>query len=178
MKIVKYILSIFFCNLYRLFRFIPNNDPIMGCMLPFARQDKWWNSALFAFITMFSFDLITGMVGIWTLVTALTYAGLGILFHQIYKKKKKINLKTYLGSGIIAVLIFDFITGPIFSSWMFQMSFEAALIGQIPFTLLHLASVSAFIVILTPLLDVHLVNSKQLEDNKVWNKLLSFAGQA
>jgi len=175
MKIVKYILSILFCNLYRLLRFIPNNDPIMGCMLPFSRQDKWWSAGLFAFITMVSFDLLTGMVGDWTWITALTYAGLGILFHQIYKNKKKINLKTYLGSGILGVLIFDFITGPVMSSWMFQMSFETAFIGQIPFTLLHLASVSAFIVILTPLLDVHLVNSKQLEDSKVWNKLLNFA---
>jgi multisubunit Na+/H+ antiporter MnhG subunit len=144
-------------------------------MLPFARQDKWWNAALFSFITMVSFDLLTGMVGIWTLVTALTYAGLGILFHQIYKNKKKINLKTYLGSGIIGVLIFDFITGPIMSSWMFQLPFEFALIGQIPFTLLHLVSVSVFIVILTPLLDVHLMNSSHLEDQKVWNKLLSFS---
>lgn len=175
MKLVKYFLSILFCNAFRLLRFIPNNDPIMGCMLPFARQHKWWNAALFSFITMVSFDLITGMTGIWTLVTASTYGALGILFHQIYKKKKKINLKTYLGSGIIGVLIFDFITGPIMSSWMFQMPFEVAFIGQIPFTLLHLASVSAFVLILTPLLDVHLMNSKQLEDHKVWNKVLNFA---
>ncbi|PIN98885.1 MAG: hypothetical protein COT90_02190 [Candidatus Diapherotrites archaeon CG10_big_fil_rev_8_21_14_0_10_31_34] len=174
MKIVKYFLSILFCNAFRLLKFIPNNDPIMGCLLPYSRQDKWWASALFAFITMVSFDLITGMVGIWTLVTALTYAGLGILFHQIYKNKKKINLKTYLGSGILGVLIFDFITGPIMSSWMFQMPFETAFIGQIPFTLLHLASVGIFIIILTPLLDLHLINSKQMEDHKVWQKVLTF----
>jgi len=171
MKIVKYALSILFCNAFRFLRFIPNNDPIMGCMLPYAKQDKWWAAALFAFITMASFDALTGMVGIWTVVTASTYGALGILFHFIYKKVKKINLKTYLGSGVLGVLIFDFITGPIMSSWLFQMPFEAAFIGQIPFTLLHLATVSGFIIILTPLLDKHIINSEHLEDSKVWNKV-------
>jgi len=175
MKLVKYFLSILFCNAFRLLRFVPNNDPIMGCMLPFARQDKWWTAGLFSFLTMVSFDLITGMIGDWTLITAVTYGGLGILFHQLYKNKKKINLRTYLASGVLGVLIFDFITGPIMYSWMFQMPFETALIGQIPFTLLHLASVSIFIVILVPFLDVHLMNSPLLEDHKIWNKLLSFS---
>jgi hypothetical protein len=55
--------------------------------------------------------------------------------------------------GVVGVLIFDFITGPILSSAMFRMSFAQALIGQIPFTLKHLVSVSAYTVVVSPVLD-------------------------
>ena len=146
----------------------------MGCLLPYARQDKWWHAALFAFLTMVSFDLLTGMVGIWTLATALTYAGLGMLFHFYYKRKKQVGLKVYLGSGIAGVLIYDFVTGPILSSLMFGMTFTEAFFGQIPFTLMHLVSVSAFIIILTPVLDRHLIGSPYLKDSRVWQYLKSF----
>jgi len=171
MGILKFLLTLAFCNAYRMLRIIPNNDPIMGVLLPYAKQQKWWVAPLFAFLTMASFDIVTFKVGIWTFVTSSTYAGLGILFHFCYRRLKKVGLKEYLGSGVVGVLIFDFITGPIMSSWLFHIPFSAALIGQIPFTLLHLASVSAFILILTPLLDTHVVNSASLEDAALYNSL-------
>jgi len=175
MKIAKYALSILFCNAYRLLRFIPNNDPIMGCMLPFSKQGKWWQGALFAFLTMASFDLITMKAGVWTIVTAGTYAALGLMFYFAYKKIKQVKLKHYLASGVIGVLIFDFITGPIMSSWLFKISFEAAFIGQIPFTVMHLLTATGFILIITPLLDRAIISNPALEDNAVLNKLKIFA---
>lgn len=171
MKLVKYLLSMLFCNAYRLLRIIPNNDPIMGFMLPFSRQDKWWQGSLFALITMISFDVITMRLGLWTITTALTYASLGLLFHLIYKKVGKVKLKHYLGSGVLGVLIFDFVTGVVFGPAMFGMSFLQALIGQIPFTLMHLITVSAFILIVTPVLDRAIVNNPVLEDSAVLNKI-------
>ncbi len=171
MKIIKYALSILFCNAYRLLRFIPNNDPIMGVMLPYARQDKWWHAMVFAFLTMASFDFIVMRVGIWTWVTALTYASLGLLFHFVYKRMKKVRLRHYLGSGAIGVLIFDFVTGVLFGPMMFGMSFTQALVGQIPFTIMHLVTVSGFIMILTPLLDRAVIGNPALEDSVVLNKL-------
>lgn len=171
MKLIKYVLSILFCNAYRLLRIIPNNDPIMGVMLPFSRQDRWWQGALFALVTMISFDFITMKVGVWTAVTALTYAGLGLLFHFVYKRVGKVKLKHYLGSGVVGVLIFDFVTGILFGPAMFGMSFAQAFIGQIPFTVMHLLTVSGFILILTPLLDRAVISNPALEDTAVLNKL-------
>ena len=175
MKLAKYALSILFCNAYRLLRFIPNNDPIMGCMLPFARRDKAWKAALFAFITMASFDFITMKAGAWTIVTAGTYALLALVFGLIYNRMKTVKLRHYLGSGISGVLIFDFITGPIMSSYLFKIPFSVAFVGQIPFTILHLLTVSGFILILTPILDKLVVANPQLEDSKVLNKFRFFA---
>jgi len=171
MKLLKYALSILFCNGYRFLRFIPNNDPIMGCMLPFSRQDKWWQGALFAFLTMFSFDIITGKLGIWTVVTSITYAGLGLLFYFSYKRIKKVKLKHYLGSGIVGVLIFDFVTGILFGPAMFGISYAQAFIGQIPFTVMHLLTVTGFVLILTPVFDRAVVSNPALEDNLVLNRL-------
>ncbi len=171
MKLVKYALSIVFCNAYRLLRIIPNNDPIMGCMLPFSRQDKWWQGALFALLTMVSFDFITMRVGIWTAVTALTYASLGLLFHFAYKRIGKVKLKHYLGSGVVGVLIFDFVTGVLFGPAIFGVGFLQAFIGQIPFTVMHLVTVTGFILILTPLLDRAIISNPVLEDASVLNRL-------
>ena len=171
MKLIKYVLSILFCNAYRLLRIIPNNDPIMGVMLPFSRQDRWWQGALFALVTMISFDFITMKVGMWTAVTACTYAGLGLLFLLVYKRVGKVKLKHYLGSGVVGVLIFDFVTGVLFGPVMFGMSFVQAFIGQIPFTVMHLLTVSGFILILTPLLDRAVISNPVLEDTAVLNRL-------
>ncbi|MFA6419696.1 MAG: DUF6580 family putative transport protein [archaeon] len=169
--IIKFLASVFLANLVRLARFIPNNDPIMAFMLPVSKNEKAYKAFLFPFVTMVSFDIITGYIGVWTLVTALTYAGLGLFFSRYMKKrienKKNIGLKNYLGCGVLGVLIFDFVTGVLATPFMFGMSFEQAFVGQIPFTLLHLASVSAFIVVLVPILDRHVLENSHLDDVKV-----------
>ena len=165
--IVKFLIGILLSNIIRFARFIPNNDPIMAIMLPYAKSDKKYKAVLFPFITMVSFDLITGMLGVWTIVTALTYAGLGLLFTQFFFKEKKISIFKYLKGGIIGVLIFDLITGVLAMPFMFGMSFEIALIGQIPFTLMHLLTVGIFIVVITPLYDKHVLENQSLTDNFV-----------
>ena len=76
-KFLKYLASLFFCNIYRLLKIFPNNDPIMGCALPFARRDKWWQAVLFPVITMISFDFITMKIGVCTFGTAAAYGFIG-----------------------------------------------------------------------------------------------------
>ena len=170
--IIKFIIGIFFANIIRLFRFIPNNDPIMAVMLPYSKQNNKWASFLFPFITMVSFDAITGYLGVWTIITSVTYGGLGLLFMHIYRKKKKVGLKTYFFSGIFGVLIFDFITGVLATPLMFGMSFEQAFLGQIPFTLMHLVTVGIFTLVITPLLDKQLMENPHLDDLYIKNFFL------
>jgi hypothetical protein len=108
-------------------------------------------------VAMVLFDILSRKVGIWTAVTAGTYGLLGLGFSFAYsalgKRGRTIGTATFLVSGVVGVLVFDFITGPILSSAMFRMSFAQALIGQIPFTLKHLVSVSAYTVVVSPVLD-------------------------
>jgi len=137
-------------------RLFPNNDPIMAVMLPCAKRGR---AAAFAFpmVAMVLFDILSRKVGIWTAVTAGTYGLLGLGFSFVYsalgKRGRRIGPATFLVSGVVGVLVFDFITGPILSSTMFRMSFAQAFVGQIPFTLKHLASVSATTLVVSPSLD-------------------------
>lgn len=170
---VKFILSIFVSNMIRLFSFIPNNDPIMALMLPYAKQKNRFAGFLFPFITMFSFDAITGHLGLLTLITATTYGVLGLFFVFIFKNRK-IGIKSYLLSGAFGVLVFDFITGCIAFPIFFSMPFEQAIVGQIPFTLIHLVTVSAFVLVITPLVDKHIFENKSLNDVNVKQAISKF----
>lgn len=173
----KVIFAGILCNLYRLLRFIPNNDPVMGAMLPFSKKSPWVSGA-FAALTMASFDLITGTLGIWTIVTSITYGLLGVAFGFAYGRMKRVGMREYLASGIIGVIAFDFITGPVASSFFFKIGFWEALLGQVPFTLLHLLSVTFFVALLVPLLDRTIIENRALEDGYIGEKLgLSASGQ-
>ncbi|MCX6801660.1 MAG: hypothetical protein NT067_00955 [Candidatus Diapherotrites archaeon] len=149
----KFAFGLIFSNLYRLLKVFPNNDPLMGFALPFARKGKWWHAMIFPIVAMVSFDFISGAVGIWTVGTSLTYGLVGFLFYKYCKGKKKIGLKTYAGASVLGVLFFDFITGAVMSPFMFGMTFEAAFIGQIPFTAMHLFSATFYTLLLAPVLD-------------------------
>lgn len=167
-KSLRYLGSLIFCNVYRLLRIFPNNDPILGCALPFARRDKWWQAALFPIIAMVSFDLLTMRMGVWTIGTSLTYGLIGLVFYKYFKGKKKVGLKTYAKGSIAGVLLFDAITGPVMSSFLFGVPFMVSVIGQIPFTLMHLVSgvclTLAFAPVLDPMLraDLHQCTTRNL----------------
>jgi len=164
----KLALSVLIANAIRLLRVIPNNDPIMSMALPFSRRGSALTSFVFPLITMVSFDLVTGLVGPWTLVTGLTYGLIGLSFHYYLKDKDKVGIKRYLGCGALGVLAFDFVTGVLATPLLFGMTFEAAFMGQIPFTLMHLLTTSCFILIVTPLLDKQVLLNERLNDNRVW----------
>ena len=116
---------------------------------------------------MASFDFITNSVGSWTVVTSITYGAIGIFFYYFLKDRKNTRIKTYLGCGILGVLVFDFITGVLASPFLFGITFEAAFIGQIPFTIIHLITTSAFIIVITPLLDKQVLLNVKFDDSKV-----------
>ena len=152
-KALKYLAGLAFCNFYRILKVFPNNDPVMGFALPFARQGKWWHAILFPMLAMISFDFIVGRVGVWTVGTALAYGFVGLLAHSYFKGKSRVGFGGYAKGSIMGVLVFDFVTGPVMSSLMFGMPFAMAFAGQIPFTLMHLASATALVLVLAPVLD-------------------------
>jgi len=137
-------------------RFFPNNDPILAVMMPCAKRGRV-AAAAFPIAAMALFDVLSQRVGVWTAVTAGTYGILGLAFAHVYRvlanRGRNVGMGTFLISGIAGVLVFDFVTGPVMSSLLFRMSFAEAFIGQIPFTLKHLASVSTYAVVVSPALD-------------------------
>ena len=168
---VKLLLSVLIANGIRLLRIIPNNDPIMSMALPFSKRSSVLVSFAFPLVTMVSFDIVTGYIGTWTLVTGITYGLIGLGFHYFLKDKTKVGMKMYLGCGVLGVLVFDFITGVLATPLMFGMTFQAAFTGQIPFTAMHLLTTCAFILVVTPLLDKQVLLSVKLDDHRVWESL-------
>lgn len=135
----------------------------MGFILPQTRSSAI-KPAIFAFSAMFIFDFLTSGIGLWTWVTAITYASIAVLFSFFFKRIKKAKISQYVSASIIGVLIFDIITGPIMSSFLFNQPLWFVILGQIPFTIYHLISATTYVVILAPVFDLDI--RKQYSDYK------------
>ena len=155
-RIVIFAVGLGVSTALRWVRFFPNNDPIMAVTLPYARRGRV-SAVLFPVAAMALFDLLSGRIGIWTLVTAGTYGLIGFGFSFLYAglaaRGRRVGRGTYLLSGAAGVLVFDFVTGPVLSSALFHLSFAQAAVGQVPFTLRHLLSVSLYAVLVSPVVD-------------------------
>jgi biotin transporter BioY len=155
-KLVLLAVSLGVTTALRFVRLFPNNDPIMAVMLSNAKRGRL-SAVAFPVVAMVLFDVLSQRVGVWTVITAATYGLLGLGFSYAYsaltKRGRSIGAAMFLVSGVAGVLVFDFVTGPIMSSALFHMSFAEAFVGQIPFTLKHLASVAAYSLVVSPALD-------------------------
>jgi hypothetical protein len=162
---LKFIAAWALCTVIRLIPFRPPNfEPILATAMPFARRMGPLVGFLFAALNMVAFDVITGKVGMWTLVTATTYGVIGALA-PLFFSRAKANVTGYIGFGIIGTLLFDGITGVLMGPLLFGGSFVTAFVGQIPFTLNHLLGVVVFSAVLSPIVDRWIVSNPRLALN-------------
>ena len=155
----------------------PNVEPIMTTTMPFSKKWGWFSGFLFGFLSILIYDIIHPMksfarFGIWTIVTAVMYGLIG-LAAGIYLKNKTNKARYYVGFAIVATLIYDFITCPVMSSFLFNSPFIVTLIAQIPFTLNHLISNTIGAALVTPLIYRWIVDNPQLDTNTIYQKLKS-----
>jgi len=162
----KYIAGAVVANLYRLLRVFPNSDPIMGFVIPAAKNEKWWKAPLFAFATMFVFDFFTSGIGVWTWITAGTYSVVA-LGAKYFLNHRKSSIASFLSAGAIGVIVFDAITGPIMSTFIFNQPIIITTLGQVPFTVMHLVSASFGILIVSPFYDTEIMNEMIAIKNSV-----------
>jgi hypothetical protein len=168
--VVKYLIGFVVCIFFRLVTRavpLPNVEPVTGTLMPFGKRAGWIAGSLFGAASIALFDLVTGKLGVWTIVTAAMFGLIGAAA-GLYLKHKKSSVGQYVGFSIVATLIYDFITGPIMSSIIFKLPFTVALIGQIPFTLWHLGGNIVFAALLSPALYKWVVDNAQLE----WSSLV------
>jgi uncharacterized membrane protein len=134
----------------------------MATVMPFSRAYGKGAGFLFAFGSMVLFDLLVGKVGIWTFITAIAYGLVG-LGATVYFKNKKNTAWNYAKYAIISTILFDAVTGFTIGPIFFGQPFVAAVIGQIPFTVLHLLGNVSFALILSPALYTFVIQNKKLE---------------
>src|ERR1035437_10198132 len=160
---LKYILGFIACLLVRLIPFrAPNIEPILTTQMPFSRAYGGIAGFAFVFFSIIIFDMMTFCLRMWTIVTAVAYGLLG-LWCVAYFKNKKGTAMDYAKFAIIGTLAYDAVTGLTVGPLLFHQTFYTALVGQIPFTILHLIGNTAFALLLSPLIYNFAIKKKKTE---------------
>ena len=151
---MKHKLSIGFITtaIFRLLKVFSNADPIMGFALTESKKGHPARAFAFPFLNIILIDFLMGFLGVWTIVTSVTYGLIGAVFVPIVRNKKS-SLVLYLSMSTVGVLAYDFITGVVMSSVMFSQPFIVSLMGQIPFTLMHVFSAGLMCCVIVPFYD-------------------------
>lgn len=139
------------CLLFRLLPFRPPNvETILASQMPIARRFGALAGFFFGALSILLFDLLTGTVGLWTLITAPAYGVLGL--GAWWYLKNRSGKKHFVYFAIAGTLFYDAATGLTVGPLFFNQPFLAALLGQIPFTMMHILGNIAFAIVLSPAL--------------------------
>jgi hypothetical protein len=165
----KFTLALILCLLVRLIPFrAPNVEPILATTMPFSKAYGALVGFSFAVLSILLYDLMTGTLGIRTFFTAGAYGILGLLAAS-YFKKNKVNIWSYVRFAIFGTLFYDVLTGLTVGPIFFHQSFFGSLIGQIPFTALHLTGNIIFASVLSPFIYNFLIKKKKKESIPIIN---------
>lgn len=163
---LKYIVGLITALGLRLIPHPPNVEPIMSAMMPFSKRWGWFSGMVFCFLSVMSFDLITGTLGAWSLVTAGTYTALGALSGLFFKNKES-SIRNYVLFSVVGTLIYDAITGIGIGMLFFNQTFSQTFIGQIPFTVNHLMGNVLFSIVISPVLYKWVLENSNFETANV-----------
>ena len=157
----KFTLALVLCLLARLFPFrAPNVEPIMAVMMPFSKAYGALIGFSFAVLSILLYDIITGTIGLQTFFTVGAYGIVGF-WAAYYFKKHQANKWNYTRFAVMGTLFFDALTGLTVGPLFFHQSFLETLVGQIPFTILHLFGNIALALILSPAIYSLLVKKRK-----------------
>lgn len=149
---LKYIIVFLGVLLIRLIPFrAPNVEPLLSAVMPLTKRFGALEGVLFAVVSIVLYDSLTAGLGIWTLVTALAYAAVAIGAH-LYFKNREASRGNFVRFSIVSVICYDVVTGFTVGPLAYGQSFSAAVMGQIPFTVLHLLGAVLFAAAVSPLL--------------------------
>ena len=168
---IKYLIGFAVCFAIRLVPLRPPNvEPVMASLMPFSKKYGYLGGFAFAFLSIALFDVFTAKVGIWTLVTALTYGVVGLSAAFFFRKRKN-SIFNYAGFAIIGTLFFDAVTltiGPLF----YGQPWIEAIVGQIQFTALHLIGNVALSILMSPFLYSWVLDNRFLDTDVFFVKFV------
>jgi len=157
---IKYILTFVSVMIIRLLPFrAPNVEPIMASVMPLGKSFGGIASFIFGSLSIVIYDSVTSGIGIWTFVTAIAYGLLGLGASYYFRNRS--GWKNYAIYAFIATIIYDAVTGLTIGPLFFHQSLTVSLIGQIPFTVLHLISNVSFAIVLSPALEAWFVKERK-----------------
>ena len=128
---------------------LANFSPLMATEFAGAKAYGPALAGLYGFLSIVMLDVIVGKVGLWTLVTALTYGAVGVWAAYFFSGRSATR-KNFVVASIVGTLFFDLVTGICMGPILFGQSFTNAFVGQVPFTIHHLAGTLFFALVLAP----------------------------
>ena len=159
----KYLIGWAFCFALRLLPYRPANlEPVMAATMPFGKVFGLFAGFVFGFLSIVLYDVATNLVGIWTLVTAMSYGLVG-LAAGLYFRNRKGSVTNYVLFAILATIAYDLVTGVLMGPVLFGGSMREAFLGQIPFTLQHLLGNVILAAVVSPLLERWVLTNERLE---------------
>lgn len=164
---IKFIVGFAVCFGIRLIPFRPPNfEPLLATQMPFAERLGGLFAFVFGFLSIFMFDVFTSGVGTWTWITASMYGVLGVLA-AIFFQHFGHGVGKYLVFSIFGTLLFDGVTGLMMGPILYGQPFTEALVGQVPFTAMHLVGNALLSVTLSPLVYYLVVENRALDISHV-----------
>lgn len=139
----------------------PNVEPVMTGLLPFGKRYGWMVGALFGGFGILLFDAAVGQVGPWSWFTAGTYVLVGAAAGWWLGRFSHVTRWHYAGFAFAATVFYDAVTAYSFGS-MLGYPLPVIVAGQIPFTLLHLASNVFGAAVLSPLIEKFVLENRSL----------------
>lgn len=131
---------------------LPNVEPTLAGAMPVSKRFGAVASFVFAFASIALYDLVTSSIGAWTYVDAFAYGAVGVA-SALYFKNHEASRLNFVGFGVAGTLAYDALTGLTVGPLAYHQPFMAALIGQIPFTLWHVAGTVVYALLLSPVLS-------------------------
>jgi uncharacterized membrane protein len=144
-----------------------NISPLMATELAGAKAYGPWVGGLYGALSMALVDVLMGKVGSWTIVTSITYGLVGVL-GAFYLRERQASRSNFIITSIVGTLFFDLITGVLMGPILFGGSFALAAIGQVPFTLRHLAGNVFFAAVLAPWFYRQIMNNPKWELRQIF----------
>jgi uncharacterized membrane protein len=126
-----------------------NVSPLMATELAGSKAYGPWVGGLYGAGSIALVDLLTGKAGSWTLITAVTYGLVGVWGAYFFKTRTG-SAKNFVIASIVGTLFFDLVTGVLMGPLLYGQPWMSAVVGQIPFTLRHLAGNIFFAIVLAP----------------------------
>ncbi|KKR70722.1 MAG: hypothetical protein UU13_C0002G0067 [Candidatus Nomurabacteria bacterium GW2011_GWB1_40_7] len=168
---LKIVTVFILCLLARLIPFrAPNIEPILAATMPASRAYGAFAGFSFAVLSILLYDIATGTLGAQTFFTAGAYGAIG-LWSANYFKKHESTPFNYVRFAIMGTLFFDAVTGLTVGPMFLHQPFMNALVGQIPFTALHLFGNIIFALILSPAIYNFMIRKRKKETVQIINPL-------
>ncbi len=157
---VKYTIAFLSVFIIRLLPFrAPNVEPMMAVIMPLGKKFNGLFLFIFGVFSIILFDLVTSGLGIWTFITAIVYGLIGYGASVYFKNRS--GWRNYAIYAIFATIVYDVLTGLTIGPLFFHQSFMVSLVGQIPFTVLHLLGNVSFAIVISPVIEKWILSEKE-----------------